>query len=259
MSLVDHERSGALAYVWLNRAELRNAFNAELIGELTRTFALLAQDAELRVVVLGGRGTAFCAGGDLQWMQQMAGYSWEQNLADAQALAQMLWSIASCPVPVVARVHGDAFAGGVGLVAACDIAIAADSASFCLSEVKLGLVPATISPYVIRAIGERSARRYGVSAERFDAQRAHRLGLIHEVCAASELDATVQALAQAIAANAPLAVRASKQLITEVSGQAISPELREHTARRIADVRCGPEARAGLQAFLSKTRPPWQS
>lgn len=257
MNHIEVERQGPVARVWLNRPELRNAFNATAIAELTHVFKMLAVDQALRVVVLGGRGKAFCAGGDLNWMRAMAGYSWDENHADAGRLAEMLWSVASCPVPVVARVQGDAYAGGLGLVAACDIAVAANTAGFCLSEAKIGLVPATISPYVIRAIGERQARRYFVTAERFDAARAQAIGLVHEACDADALDAALESIVQAIAANGPQAVRASKRVIADVAGAANTAELRDRTARLIADVRASEEGRAGLQAFLNKTTPPW--
>jgi len=258
MSSLDLSRQGPVAQVWLNRPELRNAFDDATIAELTDAFQRLGQDPDVRVIVLGAHGKAFCAGADLNWMRKMAGYSWDENHADANRLADMLWAIASCPVPVVARVQGDCYGGGVGLVSACDIAISAHGAGFCLSEVKLGLIPATISPYVIRAIGERAARRYALSAERFDAPRAQALGLVHEVCDTEALDATVHALTQAIAANGPRAVRASKRLIDEVAGQPLTATLRDQTARRIADIRASEEGRAGLHAFLSKSTPPWQ-
>ena len=163
-----------VARVWLNRPEVRNAFNDGVIAELTQAFAAFAADDALRAVVLGGHGKAFCAGADLSWMKQMAGYDWEQNRADAQQLADMLWTIHNCPLPVVARIHGDCYAGGVGLAAVCDIRVAAQGVIFCLSEARLGLIPATIGPYVVRAIGESAARRYFTTAERFGAAEALR-------------------------------------------------------------------------------------
>lgn len=262
MSNIEIERSGthkAIARVWLNRPELRNAFNDATIAELTHAFTELSADAGVRVVVLGGRGKAFSAGGDLNWMRSMADYTWGENHADANRLAELFWAIAHCAVPVIARVQGDAYGGGVGLTAACDIAVASSNASFCLSEVKIGLIPATISPYVLRAIGERAARRYFVTAERFDAARAQQIGLVHEVTTPDALDDTVNAIAQAIAANGPQAVRASKQLIADVAGAPLTSELRDQTARVIADIRASDEGKAGLQAFLNKTPPPWQS
>ena len=191
-------------------------------------------------------------------MREAARRSWGENHADALRLAEMLWHIHGCPVPVIARVQGDCYAGAMGLVAASDIAVAADDARFCVSEVKLGLLPATISPYLIRAIGERQARRWFLTAERFGAAQAQAVGLVHEVCAPGDLDARVDALLAALCANAPLAVRRAKQLIAEVSPAALTPELREQTAQVIADVRSGLEAQAGLASFLDKKRPPWQ-
>ena len=166
-----------VAEVFLNRPDVRNAFNDSVITELSQTFSSFAQDQQLRVIVLGGHGKAFCAGADLNWMRQMAGYSWEQNRTDAERLAEMLFAIWSCPVPVVGRIHGDCYAGGVGLAAVCDVLVAARGMSFCLSEAKLGLLPATISPYVIRALGEQASRRYFTTAERFDADTASAPGL----------------------------------------------------------------------------------
>ena len=246
-----------VAEVWLNRPEVRNAFNAEVITELAMTFTTLGADPDLRAIVLGGHGKAFCAGADLGWMRQMAGYDWEQNRADAQALADMLWAVYRCPVPVVGRVHGDCYAGGVGLAAVCDVLVAAEGVNFCLSEARLGLLPATISPYVIRAMGEQAARRYFVSAERFDARQAQAFGFVHEVCAADALDAKVDEIVAALVANGPMATRACKRLVQDVSGQPLTADLRAETARRIADIRASDEGREGVQSFLGKRRPNW--
>jgi methylglutaconyl-CoA hydratase len=251
-------RAGAVARVFLDRPEVRNAFNDGVIAELTAAFAGFAADATLRAVVLGGHGKAFCAGADLAWMRAMADYTWEQNRADAQRLADMLFAIWSCPVPVIARVHGDCYAGGVGLAAACDIVVAVEGVQFCLSEAKLGLLPATIAPYVVRALGEQAARRFFVTAERFDAARAQALGLVHEVVPADALDAQVDALVAALVANGPAAVRACKRLVQDVAGRPIDDALRADTARRIADVRAGAEGREGVQAFLNKRDPSWR-
>jgi methylglutaconyl-CoA hydratase len=251
-------RDGAVARVFLDRPEVRNAFNDGVIAELTAAFAGFAADATLRAVVLGGHGKAFCAGADLAWMRAMADYTWEQNRADAQRLADMLFAIWSCPVPVIARVHGDCYAGGVGLAAACDIVVAVEGVQFCLSEAKLGLLPATIAPYVVRALGEQAARRFFVTAERFDAARAQALGLVHEVVPADALDAQVDALVAALVANGPAAVRACKRLVQDVAGRPIDDALRADTARRIADVRAGAEGREGVQAFLNKRDPSWR-
>ena len=246
-----------VARVFLNRPEVRNAFNAEAIAELTGVFTGLAADTGLRAIVLGGHGKAFCAGADLSWMRAMADYTWEQNRADAQALAEMLWTIWRCPVPVVGRIHGDCYAGGVGLAAVCDVLVAADGVDFCLSEARLGLLPGTISPYVIRALGEQASRRYFVTAERFSAARAAALGFVHEVCAPERLDARVDAIVAALVGNGPMALRACKALVRDVAGLPIDAALRDETARRIADIRASAEGREGVQSFLNKRRPAW--
>ncbi|MDE2147159.1 MAG: enoyl-CoA hydratase/isomerase family protein [Burkholderiales bacterium] len=250
--------SAHVAEVWLNRPEVRNAFNDGVVAELTEAFRTLAADEALRAIVLGGHGKAFCAGADLSWMRTMAGYSWAQNQADAAALAEMLWTVWRCPVPVVARVHGDCYAGGVGLAAVCDVRVAAEGVQFCLSEARLGLLPATIGPYVVRALGEQAARRYFVSAERFSAERAQALGFVHECVPATALDAAVAEIVAAIVANGPAAVRACKSLVQDVAGRPIDAALRADTARRIADIRASDEGRAGVAAFLAKQEPPWR-
>lgn len=252
---IDH--AGPVARVTLNRPEVRNAFNEALIAALTHAFHALGARSDLRAIVLAAEGKAFCAGADLNWMKAMAGYSWDENHADATRLADMLWAIYSCPVPVVARVQGDVYAGGVGLVACADLVVAVDSAGFCLSEAKLGLLPATIGPYVVKALGEQASRRYFVTAERFAADEARRLGLVHELVAADALDAKVDELVAAICANGPAAVRACKKLVKDVAGREITPALRDDTARRIADIRASAEGRDGVQSFLSKSRPGW--
>ena len=248
-----------VAEVWLNRPEVRNAFNDGVIAELTATFSALGEDGDLRAIVLGGHGKAFCAGADLSWMRAMADYTWEQNHADASQLAQMLWTIWSCPVPVVGRVQGDCYAGGVGLAAVCDVLVAAEGVHFCLSEAKLGLLPATIGPYVVRALGEQAARRYFVTAERFSASRAQALGLVHEVVSVDQLDAKVAEIIAALVANGPAAVKACKQLVKDVAGMPINAALRDDTARRIADIRASTEGREGVQAFLNKRDPAWKA
>ena len=246
-----------VAEVWLNRPDVRNAFNDSVIAELTAAFRALGAEPRLRAIVLGGRGKAFCAGADLSWMARMAGYSWDENRADAAALAEMLHTVWSCPLPVLGRVQGDCYAGGVGLAAVCDVLVAVDTVNFCLSEARLGLLPATIGPYVVRALGEQASRRFMATAERFDARRAHALGFAHEVCAAEALDATVNGIVAALAANGPAAVRASKQLVRDVAAQPISAELRADTARRIADIRASDEGKEGVQSFLNKRKPSW--
>ena len=259
LTLTREGPKGGLARLTLNRPDVRNAFNEALIAELTQAFTTLADDATLRAVVLAAEGKAFCAGADLHWMQAFGRYSWNENHADATRLADMLWALYRCPVPVIARVQGDAYAGGVGLVACADIVVAVDTAGFCLSEARLGLLPATIAPYVVRAMGEQASRRYFVTAERFSAAEASRLGLVHEVVAADALDARVDELVAAIAANGPAAVRACKQLVKDVAGREISPALRDDTARRIADIRASAEGREGVQSFLNKTTPHWRA
>jgi methylglutaconyl-CoA hydratase len=251
--------SAFVAEIWLNRPEVRNAFNDHVIAELTEAFTALGADSSLRAIVLGGHGKAFCAGADLSWMRTMAGYSWEQNHADAARLAQMLWTAWSCPVPLVGRIHGDCYAGGLGLAAVCDVLVAADGVNFCLSEARLGLLPATIGPYVVRALGEQASRRYFVTAERFDAATAKALGFVHEVVAADALDERVAAVVSALVAGGPMAVRACKQLVKDVAGAPLDAALRDATARRIADIRASSEGREGVAAFLGKRDPAWRS
>ena len=207
--------------------------------------------------MLAAEGPAFCAGADLNWMRRMAGYTREENLADAARLAEMLRLIDTCPKPTVARIQGDVYAGGMGLVAACDMAVAVPTAGFCLSEVRLGLIPATISPYVIRAMGARAAQRYFLTAERFDAAEALRIGFVHAVAEADALDAQVQALVKALTGASPAAVRACKTLVREVAGRPIDAALIEGTVAAIADIRASAEGREGVQAFLDKRKPSW--
>lgn len=245
------------AEVWLNRPEVRNAFNDGVIAELMQAFGELGADPHLRCITLAGRGKTFCAGADLNWMKAMAGYDWEGNRADAQALADMLHTLHTCPVPIVGRVHGDCYAGGVGLAAVCDVLVAAQGVQFCLSEARLGLLPATIGPYVLKAMGEQASRRYFITAERFSAQEAQRLGFVHECVPAEELDACVQGLVQTLVNNGPSAVKACKQLVQDLAGRPLTQELRADTARRIADIRVSDEGKAGIRSFLDKSTPPW--
>lgn len=246
-----------VATVTLNRPEMRNAFNDEVITELNAVLLELAKRDEVRCMVLAGNGPAFCAGADLNWMKRMAGYTREQNVEDATALARMLEALFRFRKPTIARVHGDVYAGGVGLVAACDIAVSVDTAQFCLSEVKLGLIPATISPYVIRAMGTRAAHRYFLTAERFSAAEAQRVGLVHEVMAADALDAKVAELARSLVGAGPEALTACKQLLHDVAGHEISAGLIRRTVETIADVRASDEGREGIQSFLGKRKPNW--
>ena len=241
----------------MNRPQLRNAFNETMIAEITRAFRAADADPAVRAVVLAGEGAAFCAGADLNWMKRMAGYSPEENRADALGLAAMLNTIYLMAKPTLARVHGPAFAGGMGLVAACDIAIAAEEAEFCLSEVKLGLTAATISPYVVAAIGERQARRYFLSAERFGAAEALRIGLVHERVPLERLDSAVDAVLAHLLAASPAAIAASKELIRRVAHGAIDNAMITDTAARIAAARASADGKEGVRAFLEKRKPAW--
>jgi methylglutaconyl-CoA hydratase len=251
--------AGHVATVTLNRPDVRNAFNDTAIAELALSFDELGRNDHVRAIVLAANGPAFCAGADLNHMKKMAGYSDAENLADAARLADMLRTIYECPKPVVAKVQGDCYAGGMGLVAACDIAIAARDACFCLSEVRLGLIPATISPYVIRALGVNAARRYFLTAERFPAPEALRLGFVHGVCAPEALDTEVAAITASLTANSPHAVRQAKRLVREMAGQPVTDALLMDTAERIAAVRASIEGREGVAAFLEKRKPSWQN
>ena len=245
------------ATVTLNRPEVRNAFNEVVIEELSQVFQELSQMDAVRAIVLAANGPAFCAGADLNWMKKMAGYTEEENLADAEQLADMLFQIYSCTKPVIAKVQGDCYAGGMGLVAACDISVVVDTAQFCLSEVRLGLVPATISPYVIKAMGANAARRYFITAEKFSAKEAHRIGFVHEAVPAERLDETVDQIGKAIVSNGPNAVVAAKWLVEDVTGAEIEEELLAYTAECIAEIRSSEEGREGVASFLEKRKPNW--
>jgi len=250
---------GQVATVTLSRPEVRNAFNDAVIVELTQAFTQLGQDPQVRAIVLAAVGPAFCAGADLNWMRRMADYSHAENLADAAQLAEMLRVIYTCPKPTVARIQGDVYAGGLGLVAACDMAVSVDTAGFCLSEVKLGLIPATISPYVVRAMGPRAAHRYFLTAERFDAAEALRIGLVHAVASTEQLEAKVAEVTQTLVTASPNAVKACKTLLHEVAGKDIDADLIVHTVASIANIRASDEGREGVQAFLQKRKPSWLS
>jgi methylglutaconyl-CoA hydratase len=251
------EQQGGVARVTLNRPEVRNAFDDTLIARLSEIFNQLEHDAATRVVVLAGNGPAFCAGADLNWMKRMAGYGPEENLRDAGALAAMLSTLERMSKPTVARVHGPAFAGGTGLVAACDIAIGTPQAKFCFSEAKLGLSPATISPYVIRAIGERAARRYFLSAEVFSGEEAHRIGLLSALVPDALLDFTIDELLKHLLAGGPQSQAKIKDLIGTVAGRPIDSALKDETARRIAEIRASDEGKEGIASFLEKRKPSW--
>ena len=257
MNALTTTQQGAVLTLTLSRPDVRNAFNDEVIAEMTAAFQDAATRADVRAVVLAADGPAFCAGADLNWMRRMADYTREENLADAANLAEMLRVMVECPKPTVARVQGDVFAGGMGLVAACDMAVSVDTATYCLSEVKLGLIPATISPYVIRAMGARAAHRYFLTAERFSAAEAHRIGFVHEVVSADQLDAKVAELTQALSNASPNAVRSCKRLLQEVAGRDIEAPLIAMTVDSIADIRASVEGKEGVQSFLQKRKPGW--
>ena len=253
------ERRVDVAWVWMSRPEVHNAFDETLIAELTGAFKGLDADPSVRVIVLGGEGKSFSAGADLNWMKRQSAASAEQNLADARLLAELFRTISSCATPTIARVHGAALGGGMGLASACDICVASTKAQFATSEVRLGILPAAISPYVIRAIGERHAYRYFQTAERITAERARELGLAHEVAEPDQLDARVEQLIYALLAGGPLAQAAATDLIRAVANRPIDDALVEDTARRIATLRSTPEAREGLGAFLDKRAATWLS
>ena len=257
MTLLSTTVHGFVATITLRRPEVRNAFNDDLIAELTQAVLDAGARDDVRCLVLAAEGKAFCAGADLNWMRRMADYTHDENLLDAAKLAEMLRVLYACPKPTIARVQGDAYAGGTGLVAACDIAVSSDTAAYCLSEVKLGLIPATISPYVIRAMGARAAHRYFLTAERFDAAEALRIGFVHAVVPADALDAKVAELATALVNAGPEAMKACKRLVQDVAEREIDAALIQMTVDGIANIRVSPEGREGVQSFLNKRAPSW--
>jgi methylglutaconyl-CoA hydratase len=256
-STIEISRRGRVARVMLNRPDVHNAFDETLIAELTRAIGEIGDDDAVRVLVLEGRGKSFCAGADLNWMKRMAAFSDAENLADANALAAMLAALNALNKPSIARVHGAAFGGGVGLVACCDIAVGVTGATFSLSEARLGLIPATISPYVIEAIGARAARRYFLTAERFGADEARRLGLLHDVVATEDLDVAIDRLVDALLVAGPCAQAEGKSLIATVAHRPIDAQVVADTARRIARVRASAEGKEGVAAFLGKRAAAW--
>jgi methylglutaconyl-CoA hydratase len=259
MTALAIEHQGPIGIVTLNRPERHNAFDDALIAELTETLRAMEGDASVRVVVLSAAGASFSAGADLNWMKRMAGFSRDENVLDAMALGALMRTLAHLAKPTVARVQGAAYGGGVGLVACCDIAVALQGATFSFSEAKLGLIPAVISPYVIAAIGERAARRYFLTAERFDAAEAWRLGLVHELAASpEELDDALEEIVEALLACGPAAQRESKELIRAVANRPVLSDVIQDTAERIAKVRASPEGREGVTAFLEKRKPAWK-
>jgi len=251
-------QSGGVARVTLVSPQIRNAFDDALISALTSALRELDADAGVRAVVLAGNGPAFCAGGDLNWMKRMAGYGYDENLRDAQALADLMKTLDRMRKPTIARVHGPAYAGGVGLVAACDIAIGVPEATFCLSEAKLGLSPATISPYVVRAMGERMARRYFLTAEVFDASEALRIGLLTAVSPSEKLDGEIEEILRHLMQSGPQALVKIKDLIRTVTAGPVDDAMIADTAKRIAEIRGSPEGREGVASFLEKRKPSWR-
>jgi len=257
-ALVEIERREAAAWLWLNRPEVRNALNAALVRALEAALARLERDATVRLIVLAGRGQAFCAGGDLARMERAAKLTQARSRRDAMQFARLLYRMHRCPKPLIARVHGAAFAGGMGLVAACDLVVAAEEAEFCLPEVRLGLLPAMISPYLARALGEQQLRRYMLTGERLAAREAQRIGFVHECVAAAELDARIEQLAAQLAQAGPQALARAKRLLARVARAPITRKLAAETAALLASVRASSEAREGLRAFLEKRKPDWR-
>jgi methylglutaconyl-CoA hydratase len=254
---IEIEKRGSAAWVWMNRPAVHNALNEEMIRELTAAFRSLGEDATVRVIVLSGRGKSFSAGADAEWMKRQGAAGAVENLEGARGLAEMFRAIAACPKPTIARVNGAALGGGLGFACVCDIAVASAAAVFAASEVRLGLIPATIGPYVVQAIGPRWARRLFLTGERISAVVAEKIGLVHEAAAPEEVDAKVDGAIENLLAGAPGAQRAAKELIDAIAGRAITLELMEETAVRIATIRSEAEAHEGLSAFLEKRSAPW--
>lgn len=257
METIQIEQKNGIAWVWMNRPDHHNAFDATLVAELDAAFLNLNRDEHVRAVVLAGRGKSFSAGADLNWMREQGQASTEQNRDDARKLGEMLYRLHQMDKPVVARVQGAAIGGGFGLAAACTICIAAEDAIFATSEVRLGLAPSVISPYVLRAIGARQAQRYFLTAERISAQRAVEIGLVHEVVATNELDAAVNNVLHMLAQGGPAAQQASLDLIRDFANVAPTPTTLADTAERIARLRASPEGREGVDAFLVKRKASW--
>ena len=257
MEVLEIEKRGPAAWLWLNRPELRNALNDQVLKAISDALRSLEKDSACRVAVLAGRGQAFCAGGDLSRMEQASKMTKAKSKVEAARFATLLYRMHSYPKPLIARVQGPAFAGGMGLAAACDLVVAAEEAEFCLPEVRIGLVPAMISPYIVRAMGEQQARRYVLTGERLSAREAHRIGFVHECVPMAELDARVEKLAAQLAQAGPEALARSKKLLAHVAKSPISPALSAHTASVLADARAGDEAREGIRSFLEKRKPRW--
>jgi len=256
-AILIEQNAHGVGTVTLNRAEIHNAFDDALIRDLTEAIQSFEQNPEVRVIVLRSTGKSFSAGADLNWMKRMADYSWNQNYQDSLGLATLMQTLASTSKPTVGVIQGAAFGGGVGLVACCDIALASNRASFCLSEVKLGLIPAVISPYVIAAIGERAAKRYFVTAERFNAETALRLGLVQDIYEPEQLDGEAEKVIAAILENGPVAVLEAKKLIVNIANRKLDEETIRFTAQKISDIRASAEGKEGITAFLEKRSPNW--
>ena len=255
-STINYAQRGSVAWITLNRPQVHNAFNSVMIGELLSVFARIKDDAGIRVAVLTGSGKSFCAGADLNWMREIVNYSFEQNLQESLQVAELHLNIYTLPKPTVAMVNGTAIGGGTGLISACDIAIAAEEARFGLSEVKLGLVPAAISPYVVRKIGEHKAREYFLTGVRISAVRAREIGLINRVVPRDRLAAEVEGLVQQLLTSGPEALASCKDLIFNITRMSVE-EAKEYTARMIANLRISSEGQEGMTAFLEKRRPAW--
>ncbi len=256
-SLIVEKNAQGIGKITLNRAELHNAFDHKVIAELTKAINAFDKDDSVRVVVLAAKGKSFSAGADLNWMKRMASYSWEQNYEDSLQLAKLMQSLHECSKTTVAIVQGAAFGGGVGLVACCDIVLASERALFCLSEVKLGLIPAVISPYVVKAIGERNAKRYFVTAEKFGADEAKSMQLVHKIYPHDSLVADADNFLQLMLTNSPAAMGQAKNLVNLVYAQTIDAKLIAETAQRIADIRASNEGKEGVAAFLEKRSANW--
>jgi methylglutaconyl-CoA hydratase len=251
------DRAGAVGWVWMNRPHVHNALNEAMIEQLAEAFLDLGEDPDVRVIVLSGRGRSFSAGGDVEYMKRQGAAPRESNLANARALAEMFRIIAISPKPTIARVNGAAMGGGLGLIATCDIAVASTTAIFAASEVRLGLIPSTIAPYVLNAIGPRQARRLFQTGERIEAAHAQRIGLVHETAEPDQLDTRIEKVVSDLLAGAPGAQSAAKGLIEDIAGRPLTRELMEETAVRIANIRSDPEAIEGLSAFVEKRSPDW--
>lgn len=256
--ILDIQPRGPAAWLWMNRPEQRNALSDELLTALETAFEVVEKDPSIRVLVLAGRGPAFCAGGDLAKMEKAAKMTKARSRREASRFAKLLYGMRTHAKPIVARVQGPAFAGGMGLVAACDLVVAAQEAEFALPETRIGLVPAMISPYLVSAMGAAQARRYMLTGERLAAAEAQRIGFVHECVPAAELDAAVDRVCARLAQAGPEALERTKKLLQRVENAPLTPQLAAETAAVLADARAGAEAREGIRSFLEKRKPSWQ-